>query len=127
MKKFLKWFLIVSLCIIALVIGFFVYINSIFKQEAEKYTYKEYKIEKVDSNTSRIGNNWLRKEQPGMYTLYVEGKPFERGLIAGQLTRTLIYKQEKAFVDQLQRIIPSHYYLNFLKYVIAAFNRAAPW
>lgn len=122
MKKFLKWFLIVTLCVIALVIGFFVYVNSIFRHEAEKYSYKDYKIEKVDSCTSRIGNNWLRKEQPGMYTLYIEGKPFERGLIAGQLSRSLIYKQEKAFVDQLQRIVPSHYYLNFLKYVIAAFD-----
>lgn len=122
MKKFLKWFLIAILCLIALVVGYFLYINSIFKHEAEKYVYKEYHIEKVDSCTSRIGNNWLRKEQPGLYTLYVEGKPFERGLIAGQLTRSLIYKQEKAFVDQLQRIVPSHYYLNFLKYVIAAFD-----
>ena len=122
MRKFLKWLLIVTLCIIAFVIGFFVYINSIFKHEAEKYSYKEYKIENVDSSTFRIGNNWLRKEQPGMYTLYIEGKPFERGLIAGQLTRNLIYKQEKAFVDQLQRIVPSHYYLNFLKYVIAVFD-----
>ena len=122
MRKFLKWMLIVTLCIIALVIGFFVYVNSIFRHEAEKYSYKEYKIEKVDSSTSRIGNNWLRKEQPGMYTLYIEGKPFERGLIAGQLSRNLIYKQEKAFVDQLQRIVPSHYYLNFLKYVIAVFD-----
>lgn len=122
MKKFLKWFLIAIFCLIVLVIGYFLYINSIFKHEAEKYVYKEYRIEKVDTSTSRIGNNWLRKEQPGLYTLYVEGKPFERGLIAGQLTRSLIYKQEKAFVDQLQRIVPSHYYLNFLKYVIAAFD-----
>jgi predicted choloylglycine hydrolase len=122
MRKFFKWTLIVILCLAVLVIGFFVYINSIFKHEAEKYSYKEYKIEKVDSCTSRIGNNWLRKEQPGIYTLYVEGKPFERGLIAGQLSRCLIYKQEKAFVNQLQRIVPSHYYLNFLKYVIAVFD-----
>jgi isopenicillin-N N-acyltransferase-like protein len=122
MKKFLKWFLIVTLCLIALVIGYFVYINSIFRHEAEKYTYKEFKIEKVDSCTTRIGNNWLRKEQQGLYTLYIEGKPFDRGLIAGQLTHNLIYKQEKAFVDQLQRIVPSHYYLNFLKYVIAVFD-----
>lgn len=122
MKKFLKWFLVAILCLIVLVVGYFLYINSIFKHEAEKYTFKEYRIEKVDTSTSRIGNNWLRKEQSGLYTLYVEGKPFERGLIAGQLTRNLIYKQEKAFVDQLQRIIPSHYYLNFLKYVIAVFD-----
>jgi isopenicillin-N N-acyltransferase-like protein len=122
MKKILKWFLISILCIIFFVIGFFVYINSIFNQESEKYLNKEYKIENLDTNTVHIGNNWLRKEQTGLYTLYVEGKPFERGLIAGQLTRDLIYKQEKAFVDQIQRIVPSHYYLNFLKYVIGVFN-----
>ena len=122
MKKLIKWVVISILCIIVLVIGFFVYINSIFKHEAEKYVYKEYRIENVDTNTVRIGNNWLRKEQTGLYTLYIEGKPFERGLIAGQLTRNLIYRQEKAFVDQLKRIVPSHYYLNFLKYVIAVFD-----
>ena len=122
MKKFLKWFLVTILCFIALVIGFLVYINSIFKHEAEKHTFKQYKIDKVDSSTFRIGNNWFRKEQTGLYTLYIEGKPFERGLIAGQLTRYQIYKQEKAFVNQLMQIIPSHFYLNFLKYVIAVFD-----
>ena len=122
MRKFFKCTLIVILSLAVTLIGFFVYINSIFKQEAEKYSYIEYKIEKIDSNTFRIGNNWLRQEQQGLYTLYIEGKPFERGLIAGQLTRSLIYKQEKAFVEQLQRIVPSHYYLNFLKYVIAVFD-----
>ncbi|NOU45990.1 MAG: peptidase C45 [Bacteroidales bacterium] len=122
MKRFLKWFLITILCLIVLVVGFFAYINTIFKHETKKYTFKEYTIEKVDSCTSRIGNNWLRKEQPGLFTLYIEGKPFERGLIAGQLTHNLIYKQEKAFVEQLQRIVPSRFYINFLKYVIAIFD-----
>jgi predicted choloylglycine hydrolase len=122
MKKFIKWTLISILIIILLVAGFFLYINSIFKNEARKHVYKEYKIENVDSNTTRIGNNWLRKEQPGLYTLYIEGKPFERGLVAGQLTRGLIYRQEKAFVEQIQKIIPSKHYLNFLKYVIAIFD-----
>lgn len=122
MKKLIKWTVISFLGIIVIMAGFFLYINSIFKNEAEKHAYREYRIEKVDINTTRIGNNWLRKEQPGLYTLYIEGKPFERGLIAGQLTRNLIYKQEKAFVEQLQKIVPSQYYLKFLKYVIAIFD-----
>ena len=72
--------------------GLFLYIDSIFNNEARKHVYKKYTIERVDLNTTRIGNSWLRKEQPGLFTLYIEGKPFDRGLIAGQLTRELIFK-----------------------------------
>lgn len=122
MKKLIKWTIISILFVILVVIGFFFYINSIFNNEAEKHVYKEYRLERVDVNTIRIGNNWLRKEQPGLYTLYIEGKPFERGLIAGQLTRCLIFKQEDAFVKQLKKMIQSKYYLNFLKFFIAIFD-----
>jgi isopenicillin-N N-acyltransferase like protein len=122
MKKIILWTGIFILIIILLFAGLFLYINSIFRKEEGKYAYKEYRIENTDINTTHIGNNWLRREQPGIYTLYVEGKPFERGLIAGQLTRSLIYKQEKAFVDQIKRMVPSPFYLNFLKYVIAVFD-----
>jgi isopenicillin-N N-acyltransferase like protein len=122
MKKWLKWTLIVLLTLILLVAAFFVYVNSVFDREAGKYSREEYTIERTDSVTTRIGNNWLRREQPGLFTLYAEGAPFERGLIAGQLSRQLIYNQEKAFVSQLQRIIPSKGYLTFLKYVIAVFD-----
>ncbi|MCX6306874.1 MAG: C45 family autoproteolytic acyltransferase/hydrolase [Bacteroidetes bacterium] len=122
MKKLLKWTAISLLFIVVVLAGFFLYIDSIFSNEAGKHVYKKYVIDQADTRTTRIGNNWLRKERPGLYTLYIEGKPFDRGLIAGQLTRGLIFKQEKAFVDQIKKMVPSRHYLNFLKYVIAIFD-----
>jgi predicted choloylglycine hydrolase len=55
--------------------------------------------------------------------MYVEGKPFEMGVMNGLLTKDLIYIQEKAFVNEIKKMIPSDKYLKFLKYFVAWFNR----
>jgi hypothetical protein len=70
-----------------------------------------------------IGNNWIKKNEYGLWEMYLEGKPFERGIISGKLTRELIFNQEEAFVDQIRTMIPSESYLKFLKYFIRFFNR----
>ena len=69
MKKFIKWVAISILVISVLITCFFLYVDSIFKNEARQYVYKKHTIQRVDANTSRIGNNWLRKEQQGIHTL----------------------------------------------------------
>lgn len=87
-------------------------------------------IERID--TSRIkhsdtyytlGNNSLKKNKFGLWELYVEGKPLERGLAMGSLTRELIKKQEKALFKKMKSIVDSPGYLNFLSKVVAWFNR----
>lgn len=70
-----------------------------------------------------LKNNWLRKSKSGLYELYVEGDPYERGIINGKLTKELVVKQEDYFTTQIAKIIPSKFYLNFLKYFVAWFNR----
>lgn len=70
-----------------------------------------------------IGNNWFRKSKSGLYEMYVEGKPFERGVVNGKLSRELVVNQEVYFTNQIKRIIPSQFYLSFLKYFVAWFNR----
>lgn len=69
------------------------------------------------------GNNWLRKSECGLWEMYLEGDAFERGVAFGQLTRELLFYQETAFVEQIQELVPSTSYLQFLKYFIAWFNR----
>ena len=122
MVKILKWFLLVIVLLALMLVGFFVYVSLSFKDVERKYPGRKYLAERISPRLTRIGNNWLREEQPGLYTLYVEGKPYDRGLIAGVLTRNLIYRQEKAFLDQIMKIVPSKTYLNFLKYVVGAFD-----
>ena len=71
----------------------------------------------------QIGNSWLKKNKYGLWEMYLEGSPFEIGLINGKLTRELIKLQEDSFVDQINTLIPSSSYLKFLKYFILWFNR----
>ncbi len=77
----------------------------------------------VDSNFYYINNNWLQKNKFGLWEMYIEGDAYERGVINGKLAKELIYKQEKAFVDQIKIMIPSESYLKFLRSFIAFFNR----
>jgi isopenicillin-N N-acyltransferase like protein len=70
-----------------------------------------------------IKNNWFRKSKSGLYELYVEGQPFDRGIVNGKLSKELIQLQEDYFNDQINKMVPSRFYRHFLKYVIGWFNR----
>ena len=70
-----------------------------------------------------IKNNWFRHSKSGLYELYVEGEPFERGVINGKLTQELVVRQEEHFAAQIEKMIPSKFKRNFLKYLIGWFNR----
>ena len=83
----------------------------------------EIKRQKADGNTFFFGNNWLRKSETGLYEMYIEGSPFERGVAFGRLTEELLFYQETAFVEQIRKLVPSESYLKFLKYFVAWFSR----
>ena len=77
----------------------------------------------IDTNCYTIGNNWFRKSKSGLYELYIEGAPFERGVIYGKLTAELVKRQEDNFTAQIRKMVPSNIYQHFLKYFIGWFNR----
>lgn len=68
------------------------------------------------------GPCWLHHSNTGLWELYYEGNPYERGLRAGKLSKDLIYFQEKAFVNQLREMIPSENYLGLLNKLVLIFN-----
>jgi isopenicillin-N N-acyltransferase like protein len=70
-----------------------------------------------------LKNDWFRKSKSGLFELYVEGEPFDRGVVNGKLTKELIQLQEDYFNDQINRMVPSKFYRHFLKYVVGWFNR----
>lgn len=84
------------------------------------------KRQQLDSVSYIIGDNWIRKNKYGLYEMYVSGTPFERGVINGKLSKELLVKQEVAFTDQIKTMIPSTFYLKFLRYVIGFMNRDLP-
>lgn len=121
--KILRNLLIVILVVLIVFIVWFVIDTRISPPKTDDMSTVNLVRENPAENFYRIGNNWLRKSESGLWELYVEGKPFELGIINGKLSKELIRKQEEAFVDQINELIPSTTYLQFLKYFIAWFNR----
>lgn len=78
---------------------------------------------KVGTDFYTINNNWIKKSDTGLWEIYIEGDGFERGVIEGKLNKELAEKQEVAFLEQIQVMIPSRAMLNYLKFFIAFFNR----
>ncbi len=76
-----------------------------------------------DSGLYVINNSWFRKSSSGLYEMYVEGAPFERGVVNGKLSAELVKAQEDYFTAQINRMVPSSFYRHFLKYFIGFFNR----
>jgi isopenicillin-N N-acyltransferase like protein len=70
-----------------------------------------------------LQNGWFRKSNSGLFEMYVEGSPFEMGFMNGKLSKELVMRQEDYFNEQIRKMIPSEFYLNFLKYFIGWFNR----
>jgi len=62
-----------------------------------------------------LNNNLLRKNKQGLWELYIEGTPLERGVAAGSLSRELIKIQEDAFIGKITELVPSEGYLKFLR------------
>lgn len=121
--KVFAWSLGVLLLVL-LIFGFYVWKVSDAKPPViEDAAALNLKRTQLDSNTFVIGDNWIRKNKYGLYEMFVSGKPFERGVINGKLSKELLIKQEVAFTDQIKSIVPSPFYLKFLRYVIGFMNR----
>jgi len=123
LKKILKY----TLCsLLFLVIALVIYVSVVVHVSPPKTAKTDcLKLERkqIDKDCYTIGNNWLRKSKSGLWEMYVEGEPFERGVINGKLAKELVQKQEVAFTDQIKNMIPSSFYRSFLKYFIGVFNR----
>ncbi|MCB2206734.1 MAG: C45 family peptidase [Bacteroidetes bacterium] len=125
-NKFLRFLLFLLLTIVLVILIFIIWYHldtQLSKPSVDKSIVNKLHRETAGTDQYQIGNNWLKKNTYGLWEMYLEGPAFERGVVSGKLTRELIYKQEKSFVDQIREMIPSESYLNFLKYFIRFFNR----
>lgn len=123
LKKILKYSLGTLLVLIVILV---IYVSIVVHVSPPKPTNKDcLKLERklIDKDCYTIGNNWIRKSKSGLFEMYVEGEPFERGVINGKLAKELVQKQEEAFAGQISKMIPSSFYRSFLKYFIGVFNR----
>lgn len=123
LRSALRVFFIVVL-IIGLLFGWFLWRIRVPSPEVESTkTVESYKREQVGENHYRVGNNWLRRNKHGIWEMYLEGAPYERGLVYGILAKELMEKQEVHFVGQINEMIPSANFLQVLKAFVGWFNR----
>ncbi|WDF78232.1 C45 family autoproteolytic acyltransferase/hydrolase [Mucilaginibacter sp. KACC 22773] len=125
-KKFGKRTLYAFLGFVGLIIIGMVYLYIVaidYPPEPKDQSSLNLKREQPSKGFYTINNSWFRKSKSGLFEMYVEGKPFERGVINGKLSQELVVAQEDHFVEQISRIVPSNFYRHFLKYFIAWFNR----
>ena len=115
--------LLVALALILLLTGTFLVMTRVEPPEIFDRSADSLKVDSVSPGFWRIGHNWLQKNKSGLWVMYLEGGAYERGVINGKLTRRLLEVQEKAFISQIREMIPSDFYLRFLKYFIYWFNR----
>ncbi|MDI3318471.1 C45 family autoproteolytic acyltransferase/hydolase [Pinibacter soli] len=125
LKKIFKILGYTLLVLVILLLAGFTYLVVVAKEPNPKIS--DAKVETLQRMEKEglyyIDNNWFRKSKSGLYEMYVEGEPFERGVVNGKLSKELIQRQEDVFVSQIKKMIPSTFYLHFLKYFIGWFNR----
>jgi isopenicillin-N N-acyltransferase-like protein len=125
-KKFWKGVLYVLGGFIALLLILFIYLVLVSRTYPPRVIGLEslqWQRTEQSKDFFTLKNSWFRKSRSGLYELYVEGKPFERGVVNGKLTEELVKRQEDHFSEQINKMIPSKFYLHFLKYFVGWFNR----
>lgn len=84
---------------------------------------KLFERHSIDQTLVASAGNRFRKSESGLYELYAEGNPYERGLSIGLMYEELNHRQEEIFFEGVLRILPSIWFMRLLKYIIAWMNR----
>ena len=125
-RKIFRKFFYVCLFFLGLLIALFIYLAIVAIDRPPKpVDTSSLQLQRTEPSPGlyTIKDSWFRKSNSGLYELYVEGDPFERGVINGKLTRELVQRQEDHFSDQINKMVPSSFYRHFLRYFIGWFNR----
>lgn len=80
-------------------------------------------VQKVNDSLFTYKNNFLSKNDVGLWELYVSGDAYQRGLITGSLSQHLVQKQERVFFSKVEEIIPSKFKQSLLRQFLKWYNR----
>jgi isopenicillin-N N-acyltransferase like protein len=119
----LAWFFGVIILIIGCLFIYLLIVSHISPPKITDPAAMNWQRQEPSPGFYTLKNNWFRKSKSGLYELYTEGQPFDRGVVNGKLTKELIGLQEDYFSEQINRLVPSNFYRHFLKYAIGWFNR----
>lgn len=80
-------------------------------------------VAKHNDSVFSYKNNFFLKNRQQLWELYIEGDALQRGLINGALTQNILHKQEHAFLDKVQEMVPSKFKQSLLRQFLKWYNR----
>ena len=90
LRKTVKWFAWIAAIFVLTIAVLVFYIRTVATVHSpvpESLQALNKDVVEVDTGLFKIDDNWFRKSESGLYELYVEGEPFERGAANGKLSR----------------------------------------
>lgn len=78
---------------------------------------------RVNDSTFIAGDNFLLKNEQGLWELYVEGDAFQIGKIRGSLTQELMQNQESLFFNKVEDLVPSKFQQFLFRKFLAWYTR----
>jgi isopenicillin-N N-acyltransferase-like protein len=122
-RKLVRIFVTLLLCLVVLFVFFLWRIRIPTPKIENTKSVGSFKRIQVAKDHFRVENCWLKKNEFGIWEMYLEGSPYERGLIYGILAKELMEKQEVHFVGQINEMIPNTFFLHILRGFVGWFNR----
>jgi isopenicillin-N N-acyltransferase-like protein len=119
--RWLKWLAITMGIVMVLVVGFRLAITITPPRVASLDSLPLR--EEVGKDMYTCGDSWLKMNSYGLWEMYLKGDPYELGIKNGILAREQIHHQEDLFVSRLREMVPSDFYISFLKQVVIWMNR----
>src|SRR4051812_16420294 len=108
-KKFWKRTLYAFLGFVGLIIIGMVYLYIVaidYPPEPKDQSSLQLKRQQPSKGFYTVNNSCFRKRKRVLFEMYVEGKPFERGVINGKLSKDRVIAQKDHFVEQIRKIFP---------------------
>lgn len=122
-RKLARIFAVFCLLLIGGVVFFIWRIHVPAPKITSELTPASYQRVQVGKDHYQVKNCWLKKNEYGVWEMYLEGSPYERGLIYGVLAKELMEKQEIDFIGQIREMIPGEFFLTMIKYFVGWFNK----
>ncbi|MBO7194283.1 MAG: choloylglycine hydrolase [Bacteroidaceae bacterium] len=111
-----------TIAIISFIIGACLYYTSDFMQPQANVDLNKYCLTTDCDSLKTCNGNYMKLNRHGLWEAYISGSPLERGAVYGVMSRGLLKYQEDVFVEQINEIIPSDSWVEFLHKLIIIFN-----
>ena len=86
------------------------------------YPYQKPQITVLNDTLRYFQDNYIAKNQQGLWELYLSGNPYQLGLNSGALTEPLYHRQDSLLFVKLNQFVPSERKQRFLRKFVKWFN-----